>query len=91
MEGENKAGKSNNYKGLLERETGIEPATSSLGKRQKIVYQGFSGSGGYRSVPKRTLFTQFPPNDRKWSQNGVTALRILQPPSLHQHPVTTEI
>ncbi len=26
--------------GWLERETGIEPATSSLGKRSKIVTQG---------------------------------------------------
>ena len=52
----------------LERETGIEPATSSLGKRQKIVYQGFSG---HRSVPKCTLFTRFPTNDREWSHKGV--------------------
>jgi len=40
-----------------------------LGKRSKIVYQGF---GGYRSTQKRTVFTEFPQFDREWNHNGVT-------------------
>jgi hypothetical protein len=46
----------------LERETGIEPATSSLGKRVKIVYQGL-----WRFL-KAILFTvlpEFPRFDRE--------------------------
>ena len=53
----------------LERETGIEPATSSLGKRWKIVSQGL-----WRFLRRieATVFTEFPHFDREWSHNGVT-------------------
>ena len=53
----------------MERETGFEPATSSLGKCYYFDSQGFSG---LLRAPNAMEFPQFPGFGREWNHNGIS-------------------
>ncbi len=54
----------------MERETGFEPATSSLGKQHYIDSQGFSE---LQRPPSAMKFPQFPGFESEWNHNGITS------------------
>jgi hypothetical protein len=57
----------------MERETGVEPATSSLGKCYYFDFQGFSEL----LLPLSAMeFPQFPGFGREWNPNGITPRAI---------------
>ena len=53
----------------LERETGVEPTTSSLGKKHQNVNKDFSD---FPRSPKSIEFTQNSKTAREWNLNGIT-------------------
>ena len=56
----------------MERETGFEPATSSLGKCYYFDSQGFSE---LLRPPSAMEFPQFPGFGREWNHSGIPEFR----------------
>jgi len=54
---------------VVERETGLEPATSSLGKRKYFVYQEFRRVLCSRRAMELPQFSRF---GREWNHKGIS-------------------